>query len=223
VLVAVVFLARGFDACVDLVRPMAVWRLRPGWWLFGMLWVPFIATLCLAIMTFVFGKPFDPEAIHTEVALNPGVFRSILIGSFVGGIVWIGYSVGLLSKRYGTFLAAQLVGLIWTLWWLPMVYFNVGVVPELPIAALLINQTGIATLCAAIYLATKSGLLVLFTQVVFNTSILIFPVTPVAGGVDTYWTFAILYYLSAAAIFYVLQSGGSAGVRSGGSLRQSAA
>ena len=45
------------------------------------------------------------------------------------------------------------------------------------------------------------GFLVLCLQLTFNFTILILPMTPVAGGVTTYWVFAVVYFIAALLLF----------------------
>lgn len=108
-----------------------------------------------------------------------------------------------LSARFTLYVPALIVGVVWTLWWLPMAIYNFGIIPELPLPALLFNQMGVAAMCAFVYHHTRSGFLVLVMQIVFNATILVFPVTPAVGGPATYRAFALTYFTAATALFLV--------------------
>lgn len=203
ILCGVVLAARGTEGIMDLLRPMVQWRRSPKWYLFAFLWNPSLCLLVLAILykLNVSGMPkFDP---NFTIATNPYIIRTVLISSFVGEIVWISYAIRRLSASFTPFVSASIVGLAWTAWWVPMVYYNIGIVPDLPLGALLFNQMGIAAMCTFVYMHTKSGLLVLCLQLTFNFSILILPITPAVGGLIAYWTFAVTYFTAALLLFVI--------------------
>lgn len=203
VLAGVVLLARGWPGISDLLRPMLEWRRPVGWYLFALLWNPVACLLVLAGI-YAAGLHAQPEfSPNYAIAMRPSVMKTVLIGSFIGEIVWISYAIRRLSLQFTPYVSALIVGVVWTAWWTPMVFYNIGIVPDLPLGALLINQTAVAAMCAFVYMHTKSGLLVLILQVMFNTTILVLPVTPAVGGVTTYWIFAIAYFLAALLLFLV--------------------
>lgn len=84
------------------------------------------------------------------------------------------------------------------MWWTPLVFMDAGIsiLPGLPPLALLVNVLGAAAMCAFIYAHTQSGLAVLVLQTVLNSSVLIFPVSPMAGGTATYWAFVTVYAIA---------------------------
>ena len=203
VLGGIVLLSRGWAGIADLLRPMLQWRRPLGWYLFAFLWNP---AVCLLVLTglYALNRSAMPEfSLNFAIVTRPDVFRSVLIGSFIGEIVWISYAVRRLSTSFTPYVSALIVGAVWTAWWVPMVFYNIGVVPDLPIAALLFNQMGIAAMCTFVYMHTKSGLLVLCLQVTFNFTILALPITPAVGGFTTYWTFAVTYFIAALLLFVI--------------------
>jgi hypothetical protein len=203
ILITVVTAARATEGIMDLLRPMLQWRRSPKWYLFAFLWNPAVCLLVLAVLYQLHpeGMPeFEPDF---AIAANPYIIRTILLSSFVGEIVWISYATRRLSASFTPYVSALIVGLVWTAWWLPMVYYNIGIVPDLPVGALLFNQMGIAAMCTFVYMHTRSGLLVLCLQLTFNFTILILPVTPAVGGFVTYWAFAISYFTAALMLFVI--------------------
>lgn len=199
VLFAVIFVARGMEGVRDALRPMLEWRRSPLWFLFALVWSSVICLGLLGVKGVLTGT--DAIAVNLSIISRPSILVTLLVSSFVGEIVWISYAVRRLSRSFTPYVSALIVGAAWTAWWIPMAIYNFGIVPDLPLAALLINQTGIAAMCAFIYVHTKSGLLVLCMQVMFNAAILVFPVTPAVGGAATYWAFACTYFISALVLF----------------------
>lgn len=198
VLVAIVFAFRRWEGIVELIRPLTVWRINPLWLLLALLWPPAICVVTLLLKGLGNGDLFGALVVDFATVTQPAVFIPIALGAFIGEIVWVSYAIGRLQKTTGVPLASQIVGVFWTLWWLPIVIINIGVIPDLPLDALLVNMLGVAAMCGFIYAHTKSGLAVLTLQLSLNSSLLIFPVVPDSGGVVTYWLFAIVYF---AAVF----------------------
>jgi hypothetical protein len=203
ILCGVVIIARGKEGIVDLLRPMLEWRRSPKWYLFAFLYNPILCLLILSVLYTVHPSGMPDFAPDFVVATNPYIVRTVFISSFVGEIVWISYAIRKLSVSFTPYVSALIVGVFWTLWWVPMVFYNIGIVPDLPLAALLFNQMGIAAMCTFVYMHTKSGLLVLCLQVTFNFTILVLPVTPAVGGFITYWCFAVTYFSAALLLFVI--------------------
>ena len=199
-LASVVLVARGYRGVFKLALPMFVWRIHPGWYLLALFWGMTMTTLTLLGKGVVTGQGL------AEVKMDPwflgkiGTLLTILVASFVGEIVWVSYAVDRLKRKFSAFVASQIVGVFWTLWWMPMVMFNVGVIPGLPPFYLLVSMLGIASMCAFIYSHTHSGLVVLVLQVMLNSSLLAFPVTPHEGNVATFGAFAMVYFLSSLTL-----------------------
>lgn len=198
-----VFLARGWDGVKGLVTPMLKWRRSPLWYLGALFVNAVICGLFLAVKGAVLGTGVFDIGVTFDLVRRPHVLLTVGIGSFIGEIVWISYAVTRLSKQVTSFEAALIVGAVWTAWWMPMVIYNFGVIPNLPFGALLINQTGIALICTLVYIRSQSGLVVLCMQMMFNLTVLAFPVTPLAGGVGTYWAFAGTYFCAALLMFVI--------------------
>lgn len=203
VLFGLIFLVRGWAGVMDVLRPMVEWRRSPLLYLFAFGWT---LALCLVVLTAkgVLTGEFlslnDLAAGFSKIA-EPKLLVTLFVSSFIGEIVWVSYAVRKLSESFTPYVSALIVGFVWTLWWLPMAIYNYGIIPELPLGALLFNQMGIAAMCAFVYHHTRSGFLVLVMQLVFNATILVFPVTPTEGGPLTYWAFAMTYFSAATLLF----------------------
>jgi len=203
VLFGLIFLVRGWAGVFDVLRPMTEWRRSPLLYLFAICWT---LLLCLVVLT---GKglatgdflSFDEVGAGLSKLAQPKLLVTLLVSSFIGEIVWVSYAVRKLSEQFTPYISALIVGVAWTLWWLPMSIHNFGIIPELPLVALLFNQMGVAVMCAFVYHHTRSGFLVLLMQCVFNATILVFPVTPTEGGPLTYWAFALTYFAMATLLF----------------------
>jgi len=198
---AVVLTFRGWAGVMELLRPMLVWRVSPGWFLLAVAWAPSLCILFLLGKSWLTGT--HVLVPNYETVAMPKIMITVIIASFVGEIVWVSYAIGRLSKRFTTVVACLIVGTFWTAWWVPIVILEIGVIPDLPIGGLWVSMLGVASICGFIYAKTRSGLVVLLLQITFNSSLLVFPVTPTSGGVPTFWAFSV-FYLAVALLLHVV-------------------
>lgn len=198
VLALLVGFFRGPSAVSGLVRPMSVWRVAPSWYLLAAAWPPLMCCVVLVLKSLA----IRGNALHLDLSVfsNPAGLAMVVVGSFVGEIVWVSYAINRLSGRFTVLEASLIVGAFWTLWWMPIVVMGVSVIPGLSFSVLLVNMLGIATMCGFVYAHTRSGLVVLTLQVTLNLMLLVFPVAPYSGGAKTFWLFALVYLLSAVAL-----------------------
>lgn len=201
VLVTIVFTFRRWEGIVELIRPMKVWHINPLWFLFALIWPPATCAVTLLLKGWWSSDLFGALVVDFATVMKPTVFKTLVLGAFIGEIVWVSYAIGRLQRTTGIPLASQIVGVFWTLWWVPIVIINVGVIPDLPLDALLVNMLGVAAMCGFVYAHTKSGLAVLTLQLSLNSSLLIFPVVPGSGGVATYWLFAVVYFAAVVMLY----------------------
>ena len=193
-LMGMVKFARGNSGLKYLFSPMFVWKVPLRWYFFSFFFAASIACLTLYLKSLYLGINF------TDFTLNYSIFGdfhftfNLILFALVGEVVWVSFAVRQLSIILNPFFASQIVGVVWALWWIPIVIFNVGVIPDLPILALIINMMGAAGMCAIVYGQTKSGICVWILQVMLNSSCLIFAVAP-SSDVPTYWAFSIVYFL----------------------------
>ncbi len=202
-LFSVVFALRGFGGIAHLLHPLLKFRIAAKWYVFAVLWAPVHCAILLLLKYIFSDAPGEEFALSFNVIARPSILKVIVLSSLIGEIVWISYAVRHLSERMTYYQSGCLVGLFWTLWWTPMVFYNIGIVPDLPVAGLLFLQSGVALMCAFLYAHTHSAVVILMMQVSFNSSILAFPVMPTTGGVGTYWMFALLYFSTATLMFAV--------------------
>lgn len=203
ILFGLVFAIRQRTGVAEILRPMIEWRRSPLLYLFAFGWTVAICLLVLLGKGIVTGEFLESEAVIAGLKriAHPQLLLTLFVSSFIGEIVWVSYAVRRLSRQFSPYLSALIVGAVWTLWWLPMSIHNFGIIADLPLLALLFNQMGVAAMCAFVYHHTRSGFLVLVMQIVFNATILVFPVTPALGGAGTYWAFALTYFSAATALF----------------------
>ncbi|WP_405410946.1 hypothetical protein [Maribacter sp. Asnod1-A12] len=200
-LLFIVKITKGNEGIKCLFRPMRNWRVHPKWYVFSLLFAFTIGVLTLAIKALYHG---DMSFLSFDLYIPTLKFTLFLLSwAFLGEVVWIGYAVRELSKIISPFYASQIIGFVWTLWWLPSVYINVGVIEDLPVWPLLVNMMGAAGMCTIVYAKTKSGLCVLIIQSMLNMSLVLLPISPDAGDY-TYTIFAVLYFVIMLGFMYFM-------------------
>jgi hypothetical protein len=204
-LMAMVKFSRGNSGLKDLFKPMLMWKVPLRWYVFVLFFAPSVACLTLYLRSLYLGIDF------TDFTLNFSYFEeflftfNLILFALVGEVVWVSFAVRQLSKIMNPFFASQIVGVVWALWWTPIVIFNIGVIPNLPILALIINMMGAAGMCSIVYGQTKSGICVWILQILFNSTYLIFPISPDAD-IQTYWTYSIVYFLVMLGLTFCFNS-----------------
>lgn len=200
-LMGMVKFTRGNSGLKDLFRPMMIWKVPFRWYVFSFFFASAIACLTLYLKALYLGRDFTNFTLNFSTVGSLGFTLNMILFALVGEVVWVSFAVRELSKIMKPFFASQIVGVVWTLWWTPIVMINVGVIEDLPILALMTNMMGAAGMCAIVYGQTKSGICVWILQIMLNSSILVFPVSP-GIGIPTYWAFSAVYFLVMLSLMY---------------------
>jgi membrane protease YdiL (CAAX protease family) len=156
-LFGLIFLFRGFQGVWEVLSPLLEWRRSP--WLYGFAFA-WTLIICLVVL---FVKGCITGDFLTMAELTPGLdkitdpvlLRTIAVSSLAGEIVWIGYAVRKLSNQFTLYVSALIVGAFWTMWWLPMAYHGYGIIPNLPILALLIRW--VSRRCVPLFTSTPAA------------------------------------------------------------------
>lgn len=202
VLILLVKYTRGIQGVKDIFKPMTNWKVHPKWYLFSILFAFVVGGITLILKSFYIEGDFT-----SYLKINFGVltFRGIValfVWAFLGEVVWVSYCIRELSKIVKPFYASQIVGFVWTLWWIPVVIHGEGVLPGIPIVSLGIFMLGIAGMCTIVYGYSKSGICVLLLQFGLNISLNALSISPSTGGIATFTAFSIVYFLTMLGFMY---------------------
>jgi membrane protease YdiL (CAAX protease family) len=179
-IMAVIFTARreGWQGVKNLLRKFLIWRVGIGWYTF----------VLLAPVVFSFGgmmlyKATGGTPSEFNPALWPGMFTAFLIaipfGPLAEELGWRGFGLPVLQSRTTALKASLILGLVWGLWHLPLIFSPIGTpVSGLPVTPLLVfaffaQITGISVLYT--WMMVKTGgsvLMALLLHAGFNASIL---------------------------------------------------
>src|SRR5690606_33664093 len=202
----IVTYTKGIEGVKDMFRPMLNWKVSPKWYFFGLLFALTIASITLLLKGIYHGGDYFQFFKLSFPTIRNSFF--LLTWAFVGEVVWVSYAVRELAKSTKPFYASQIIGIFWTLWWIPSVLINVGVIDHIPIWPLFFNMMGAAGMCAIVYQKTKSGICVLILQYMLNMSAFILPVSPSVGGASTYTAFAGLYFAVMVGFWFFMKPTG---------------
>lgn len=201
-LICLVMYTKGIQGIKDLFKPMFVWKVNPKWYLFCLLFSLTICAFALLLKSFYFESDYLALLKFNFPPLKSSVI--LITWAFMGEVVWVSYAFRELSKTLKPFYASQIIGFFWTCWWAPSILINIGVIVDLPLWSLLLNMLGAAGMCAIVYGKTKSGICVWILQYMMNMSVLILPISPTIGGIPTYSTYAVLYFIAMLVFMYFM-------------------
>ena len=199
--VLVAGLAFGKDAAWKCVRSLFDLKVAPVYWAFALLYPSFVAVLALGILRAV--GAVNEMHFDFQEAAGWDFFLMTMKVSASDELAWISFLLVVLAKRYRLFHASLIVGLFWGLWYIPLVFADIQVVPGLPIAPLLVNFVTIAAICAWLYLRTGSAAVVFVMQATTNYTSQIIPVLPQRGGVPQYVAFVVMKCLFGFALYFL--------------------
>lgn len=180
----------------DIFSSMLNWKVNPKWYLFSLLFAFIVGAFTLLLKGVYSGEEHTSFLKVDFGVLSMRSVVALFVWAFLGEVVWISYCIRELSKIIKPFYASQIIGLIWTLWWIPIIILNEGVLPGIPIPSLGIFMLGIAGMYTVVYKYTKSGICILILQFALNISLNALSISPSTGGVVTFTAFAIVYFLT---------------------------
>ena len=204
ILICLIKYTRGNNGVKDIFLPMTKWRVSPKWYLFSIIFAFTVGALTMLLKGIYSGEGY---LSYLKVNLKVFSLRSVValfVWAFLGEVVWVSYCIRQLSKKINPFYASQVIGFVWTLWWIPIIILGEGVFPGIPIVSLTIFMLGIAGMCTIVYRNSKSGICVLLLQFMLNLTLNALSLSPSTGGVITFTAFAIIYFLTMLVLMYFM-------------------
>lgn len=171
----------------------------PKYYLFGMLYPGLVGMVALGCL-FAVGAVDQFEFGFSE-AHQLGFFELTFSMAAVEEIAWISFVLVLLARRYQLFHACLITGLMWGVWYIPLVLADIQVAPGLPIGPLLLNFVTIAAICGWLYLRTQSAAVVFVMQLTTNYTSQVIPLLPLRGGMAQYVAFVVMKAVFALALY----------------------
>ncbi|MFD2917697.1 hypothetical protein [Psychroserpens luteus] len=203
-LICLVLYTRGVKGVIDIFRPMLNWKVSPKWYLFSFVFAFTVGLFTLSLKGICSGNEYTTFLKPDFTVFGLRSVLALFVWAFLGEVVWVSYCIRELSKITKPFYASQIVGLVWTLWWIPIILLGEGVLPGIPIVSLGIFMLGIAGMCTVVYGNSKSGICVLILQFMVNITLNALSLSPSTGGVPTFTGYAIVYFLTMLVFMYFM-------------------
>ncbi len=186
-----------------LLRPLLIWRVHVGWYLFSFLSTAAGVLAAIRLHIWLGGAPptfNDPAQLYLVIP----VFLYVLFTSVVGEeIGWRGYALPRLQARHSALRASLILGLVWGAWHLPLFWMAGNFHQQIPISLFLLQTTGFSILYTWMYNHTRGSLLLahLF-HAASNTTIGVLPVLPMdtGGSLQPLWLVVSLLWAVAFGV-----------------------
>jgi len=168
-------ITEGRTGVVRLLSRYVQWRVGFIWYPLVLLGVPALQVLGMVLLpgelqSFQVSL-LSPALLNYLLFFVPGLF---LYGPFAEELGWRGFALPRLQQRYGPFLGAILLGILWGLWHSPLYLLPSyasqygGASPLLYLAQFIVTSVFITWCMAWVYNNTKESLLIM---ILFHTSL----------------------------------------------------
>ncbi|GAB4407026.1 MAG: type II CAAX endopeptidase family protein [Anaerolineales bacterium] len=155
--VLVIWALKGKDGPRELFAPLAWWRASWGWWAFAFLGWFGIAAVALGVGA-LFGGRFD-AVLRFNWAAVPAIFVTMLLSNVWEEIGWRGFALPRLQERYGDLAIAVIMGLLWSLWHLPLYLNPTSPMSQLPWVGDVVFSVALTVIYTWLYNGTGRSLL----------------------------------------------------------------
>ena len=151
---------------IQLIKKGLDYRFKKIWYLIIFLLMPIIAGLSLLIVYFIGSSNANINVVYNPVVIIGNFFYILFLGGpLQEEFGWRGYALPRLLKKYNALTASIILGVIWSIWHLPLNF---------------ISQAGLQYQAMASYIISSMILMVfvsiLFTWIYINTGGSIFAV-----------------------------------------------
>jgi len=113
----------------DLFRPLKIWRVNIGWYLFALFYQPLLFFFS-KWMDGLFGNTYEVISPLTSVEgpiffVSLAVVISAIPGAFMEELGWRGFALPRLQIKNNALIASVILGLVWGAWHIPsMIFFG---------------------------------------------------------------------------------------------------
>jgi hypothetical protein len=214
------FMAGGFTPSITAIILTGLWEGRNGlrrmgrrliqfnigWrWYLAVLGMIALITMGEVLVTISLGHPFDLSLFFAQLG---SFIPLIIIGPLSEELGWRGYAQDRLQTRFHSTVASLIIGILWSLWHLPL-FFIVGTSQYelgLPFLPFLLSVTSLSVLMGWVYNSTQRSLwsailvhwIYTYSSQVISTG---FTETPTSS-----WLRCIPYILVAALVVVIWRS-----------------
>jgi membrane protease YdiL (CAAX protease family) len=203
----------GMPGMRKLFGAYAVWRVPGRWYAFSLTWKFLFCYVAWAIADLAGWLPWPGAALEMFSEDHPHILTLLRSMPFILGIAlveettWMKYCATRLQEKYSAFASCFITGIVWGLWYLPMLLLHEGVPDGVPWYMFLLSMAALAVLLGWVYNMTHSGLILYIMQVVSNIAFFVMPALPVVHDGDPSYVIGFIWVEVAVATFVVLRYG----------------
>jgi len=190
-----------------------VWRVPGRWYAFSLSWKFLFCYLAWAIADLTGLLPWPGASLELFSGEEPHIYVLLRSMPFILGIAlveettWMKYCATRLQGKYTAFTACFITGIVWGLWYLPMLLLGEGVPDGVPWYMFLLSMAALAVLLGWVYNMTRSGLILFIMQVVSNIAFFVMPALPLCHDGDPSYVIGFICVEVAIAALVVLWYG----------------
>ena len=194
-------LSGGTDALKDLLLRMVRVAVHPVWYIAALLLMPALAGIAIAVGA-VSGTTYEFPA---RVTIG-GVAGTLLFQWFFFLVTeetaWRGFALPRLQKRLSAGSAALLLGVIWGLWHLPLVFVAESFQSQIPFFGFLLAAVAMSVLTSFIFNNSRGSV---FVAALFHaaTDTTIGLSAVMTSGTTLFWIFVIVLLVAALLVWLV--------------------
>ena len=209
--VLMTYKSSGTDGVSSLFKKLIKIRARARWYLFAFFVPGILGIAAFLLDTFVSGRP--PSFMwSTNFQAFPIIFLVVFIGGSLGEeLGWRGYALDRLNARFSADVANLILGLLWSIWNLPLFFITGRPQTEIPLLGFILQTIGFTFLYSWLYKYTDGSV---FLAMIFHAAsksyaaiIPYLPLTETHGTMSSFTIFIALIWLLVAAIRPQLKKG----------------
>ncbi len=215
--VLITYYIEGWPGLRNLFGAYKVWKVPGKWYAYALSWKFLFCYLAWAVADIMGWLPWPGASIPMFTEGENGermhIFNLIATMPFIVGIAmveettWMKFCATRMQEKYSAFTSCFVTGIIWGLWYLPMLLLGEGVPDGIPWYTFLLSMAGLAIVLGWVYNMTHSGLLLLLMQLISNIAFFIVPALPVCHNGDSSYVKAFVYVELVIAAFLILRYG----------------
>ena len=123
---------QGKTGVQNLLKGLLKWRVNLVWYLVAVLG-PVVIFVTGQVLTKLMGLTVESAAVPSDSFLFVVVILTVILSNTSEEIGWRGFALPYLQKRYNALLSALIVGLLWSLWHLPLVFLKGNPMAQSPL------------------------------------------------------------------------------------------
>lgn len=159
--ILVTWFAVGKTGIGPLIKPIKIWRVNLGWYLFALFFQPALFFVTRTVDRWL-GNTYDVVSPLSKVDapiafVIPVVILTALPGAFMEELGWRGFILPRLQSKYSALMASVLLGLIWGVWHIPSIIY-LGETNISHIALAVVNTIPITVLYTWLFNNTQQSL-----------------------------------------------------------------